>query len=170
MNQEADSAILTGLVERVHGLLLGLDRRDRLETANEFVGWLQRQTREQLDNIARGMLLRVLRCAGDPVNYRILERLDLVNAVNAADLMPKTGLDRVAVSERLNDLAQVGLVSHDLVNGQVRGTSLAVGVLALVERIAVQAGGNLLDGLSKTRRDQVEPGIDFHPDSSRDTP
>ena len=75
MNQEADGAILAGLVERVRSLLLGLDRRDRLETAGEFVGWLQRQKREQLDDIARGMLLRVLRCAGDPVNYRILERL-----------------------------------------------------------------------------------------------
>jgi hypothetical protein len=160
MNQEADAAIMAGLVERVHSLLLGLDRRDRLETADEFVGWLQRQTREQLDDIARGMLLRVLRCAGDPVNYRILERLDLLNAVNAADLMPTTGLDRVAVSERLNDLAQVGLISQDLVDGQVRGTSLAIGVRALVERISVQAGGKLLDGLSnqEPRGDITEAG------------
>ena len=148
MNQEADGAILAGLIERVRSLLLGLDRRDRLENAGEFVGWLQRQTREQLDDIARGMLLRVLRCAGDPVNYRILERLDVLNAVNAADLMPETGLDRVALSERLNDLAQVGLISRDMVDGQVRGTSLAVGVRALVEGIAVQAGGKLLDDLS----------------------
>jgi hypothetical protein len=153
MNQEADGAILAGLVGRVRSLLLGLDRRDRLETAGEFVGWLQRQTREQLDDIARGMLLRVLRCAGDPVNYGILEHLDGQDAVNAADLMPKTGLDRVAVSERLNDLAQVGLVTQDVVDGQVRGTSLAAGVRALVEQIAVQAGGQLLDGLSNQ-----EPG------------
>ena len=146
MNQEADGAILAGLVERVRGLLLGLDRLDRLETAGEFVGWLQQQTREQLDDIAREMLLRVLRRAGDPLNYRLLERLDLLNAVNAADLMPETGLDRVALSERLNDLAQVGLISQDMVDGQVRATSLAVGVRALVERIAVQAGGTLLDG------------------------
>ena len=67
--------------------------------------------------------------------------------------MPETGLDRVAISERLNDLAQVGLISQDVVDGQVRGTSLAVGVRALVERIAVQAGGKLLDGLSNQ-----EPG------------
>lgn len=148
MNQEVDGTILAGLVERVRGLLLGLDRRDRLETAGEFVGWLQGQTREQLDDIAREMLLRVLRCAGDPVNYRILERLDVLNAISTADLMPETGLDRVALSERLNDLAQVGLISRDLVDDQVLGTSLAVGVRALVERTAVQAGGKLLDGLS----------------------
>jgi DNA-binding transcriptional ArsR family regulator len=153
MNQKTDGAILAGLVERVQNLLLGLDRRDQLETAGEFVGWLQRQTREQLDDIARGMLLRVLRCAGDPVNYRILERLDELNATNVADLMPETGLDRVAVSERLNDLAQVGLISQDVVDGQVRATSLAVGVRALVERIAIQAGGKLFDGLS-----HQEPG------------
>jgi len=148
MNQEADGAILAGLVERVRSLLLGLDRRDRLETAGEFVGWLQRQTREQLDDIAREMLLRVLRRAGDPLNYRLLERLDLLNAVNAANLMPETGLDRVALSERLNDLAQVGLISRDTAADQVRGTSLAVGVRTAVERMAVEVGGKLLDGLS----------------------
>ena len=163
MNQEADGAILAGLVERVRSLLLGLDRRDRLETAGEFVGWLQRQTREQLDDIARGMLLRVLRCAGDPVNYQILEQVDVRNAVNAADLMPETGLDRVAVSERLNDLAQVGLISQDVVRGEVRGTSLAVGVRALVERLAVEAGGKLVDGLSNQEagwRGDTEAGPD----------
>ena len=94
------------------------------------------------------MLLRVLRCAGDPVNYRILERLDVVNAVNTADLTRDTDLDRVALSERLNDLAQVGLVSRNTVDDQVRGTSLAVGVRAVVERMAVEAGGKLLDDLS----------------------
>ena len=113
-------AILGGLVDRVRSLLLGLDRRDRLETAGEFAGWLQQQTREQLDDIAREMLLRVLRCAGDPINYRILERLDVLNAVNAADLMQATDLDRVALSERLNDLAQVGLISQDTVDKQIR--------------------------------------------------
>lgn len=148
MDQEVDDAILAGLVERVRGLLLGLDRRDRLETAGEFVGWLQQQTREQLDDIARGMLLRALRCAGDPVNYRILEQLDVLDAVTSADLMPATGLGRVELSERLNDLAQVGLISRDMIDDQVRGTSLAVGVRALVERITVHAGGRLLDGLS----------------------
>jgi len=154
VQQEIDDPILTGLVERVHSLLLGLDRRDRLETANEFVGWLQRQTREQLDNIARGMLLRALRCAGDPVNYQILERLAELDEANAAALMPKTGLDRVAVCERLNDLAQVGLISQDVLGGQISETSLAVGVRTLVERLAVQAGGKLLDGLSNQ-----EPGL-----------
>lgn len=64
------------------------------------------------------MLLRALRCAGDPVNYQILERLAELDEVNAADLMPKTGLDRVAVCERLNDLAQVGLISQDVLGGQ----------------------------------------------------
>ena len=47
MNEDVDAngAILAGLVDRVRGLLLGLDRRDRLETAGEFDGWLQQQTR-----------------------------------------------------------------------------------------------------------------------------
>ena len=147
-NVAADGAILAGLVHRVRGLLLALDRRDRLETAGEFVGWLQLQTREQLDDIAREMFLRVLRCAGDPVNYRILEQLDGLNAVDAADLMQDTDLDRVALYERLNDLAQVGPISRDPVADQVYGTSLAVGVRAVVERMAGEAGGKLLDGLS----------------------
>ena len=145
---EADGAILAGLVDRVRSLLLALDRRDRLETAGEFVGWLQQQTREQLDDIAREMLLRALRCAGDPVNYRILQRLDGLDAVDAADLLRDTDLGRVALSERLNDLAQVGLISRDTVDDQVRGTSLAAGVRAVVERIALESGGRLFDSLS----------------------
>jgi len=147
-NVDANAAILAGLVDRVRSLLLVLDRRDRLETAGEFAGWLQQQSRGQLDDIAREMLLRVLRCAGDPVNYRILERLDGLNAVNAADLMQDTDLDRVALSERLNDLAQVGLISQDTVDDVIRGTSLAVGVRAVVERMALEAGGKLIDGFS----------------------
>ena len=149
MNQQADGAILAGLVERVRSLLRGLDRRDRLETASSYVGWLQRQTREQLDDIAREMLLRALRAAADPVNYQILERLDEVNPVSATDLMPVTGLDRVALPERLNDLVQVGLISRDIIDDQVHRTSLAAGVRTLVEQMAVQAGGKLLDALSE---------------------
>ena len=161
MNQEADGAILAGLVERVHSLLLGLSGPPRPTGDRGRVRRLASATDPRATGRHRTWyVVRVLRCAGDPVNYRILERLDLLNAVNAADLMPTTGLDRVAVSERLNDLAQVGLISQDLVDGQVRGTSLAIGVRALVERISVQAGGKLLDGLSnqEPRGDITEAG------------
>jgi hypothetical protein len=148
MNEEGDGAIRSGLVDRVRSLLLGLDRRDRLETAGELAGWLQRQTREQLDDIAREMLLRALRCAGDPVNYRILEGLHLGIALQEAGLMSDTDLDRVALSERLNDLSQVGLLSRDMVGDQVCATSLGNGVRALIERVAAASGGELLGGLS----------------------
>jgi DNA-binding HxlR family transcriptional regulator len=140
-------AIRDGLTDRVRNLLRGLDRRDRLESATDFAGWLSRQSTAELEDTAREMLLRALRCAADPVNYSILRRLDPMDPVSVPALMSRCGLGRVALSERLNDLAQVGLVSREMIDDQIRATSLALGVRDWAEAIVTRSAEALSDGL-----------------------
>ena len=136
--------ILDGLTDRVRNLLLALDRQDRLETAEAFVGWLAREREEgRLAEAAREVLLRALRAAGDPVNFRLLTMLDPLEPATLPDLMRETGLSRVAASERVNDLVQAGLAARELIGDQIRGTPLAVGLVAMVEQLAAAAGDQL---------------------------
>ncbi|MCP4202001.1 MAG: MarR family transcriptional regulator [bacterium] len=147
MKDPADS-VQHGLVARLRTLLLALDRQDRLETAQEFVGWLAEQKeRQELAEHASELLLRAFRVAGDPVNFRILTKLDRIDPVGIADLMRETRLSRVAVSERINDMVQTGLAVREMVNDHVRGTELTEGLTAFVNDTAQQAGIELKDGL-----------------------
>ncbi len=140
--------ILQGLTDRLRTLLRVLDRQDRLETASAFVGWLDGEAAAaRLPDAARELLLRALRLAGDPVNYQILGALGPEEAVTAAALMEKTGLGRVALSERVNDLAQVGLAARDPIGDDVRATPLAVGLRALVEELGRRVGDRLAEEL-----------------------
>ncbi len=136
--------IVDGLAGRVKNLLRVLDRQDRLETAQAFTGWLEGQRQGPgLADASREVLLRALARAGDPVNYRILRRLDPVDAVELPELMAATDLSRVALSERLNDLVQTGLAAREMIGDQIRGTALAAGLVALVEAVAAEAGERL---------------------------
>lgn len=134
-------------------LLRALDRQDRLETAQAFVGWLEREAEAgRLPDAARELFLRALRVAGDPVNYRILQLLEPAGTVDLSALVQRTGLDRVAASERVNDLVQVGLAARDLVGDQIRGTPLASGLLGFVEGLAARAGERLRQALVELPR------------------
>lgn len=136
--------ILNGLTDRARNLLLALDRHDRLESADVFIGWLGREHADgRLGDAAREVLLRALRAAADPVNFRLLRFLDPLKPMALPELMQETGLSRVAVSERINDLVQTGLASRELIGDQIRGTPLAVGLVATVEVLAAEAGDRL---------------------------
>ncbi len=136
--------IVDGLHGRVRTLLLALDRQDRLETASRFVGWLEGERREgRLAGPAREVLLRALRATSDPLNFRLLAMLDPLAPVGIGTLMERLGLDRVAASERVNDLVQAGLAVREMVNDEVRGTPLGRGLVALVDRAATEAGERL---------------------------
>ena len=133
--------MVQGLTDRVRQLLRALDRRDRLETAGELFGWLQRERQAgRLPDAAREMLLRALRIAGDAINYQILRHLDPLEAVELPALMAATGLSRVAVSERVHDLVQTGLASREMIGDQIRGTDLGAGLVILVEAVSERAG------------------------------
>lgn len=136
--------IVQGLTDRTRNLLRALDRHDRLESAREFVGWLGGQAATgALDESALEVLLRALRTAGDPVNFRLLEMLGPLESVGIPEMMAATGLGRVAVSERVNDMVQVGLATREMIDGQIRATPLATGLCTLVGRLAGRAGARL---------------------------
>jgi hypothetical protein len=142
--------MLKGLTDRVRTLLRAMDRQDRLETARTFAGWLEAEAEAgRLPDAAREMLLRALRVGADPVNYRILRTLDPSTPVDLPALMQGTGLDRVAASERLNDLVQVGLASRELLGDQIRGTPLTSGLVGLVEGLSARAGEGLRKALTE---------------------
>ena len=137
-----------GLAARLRTLLLALDRQDRLETAQEFVGWLAEHSEPQdLADHARELLLRAFRVAGDPVNFGILIRLDRIDPVSIPELMRATRLGRVAVSERVNDMVQTGLAVREMVNDDVRGTDLGDGLTAFVDEATKRGGAELANGL-----------------------
>lgn len=141
--------IVEGLVDRVKNLLSALDRQDRLETAREFVGWLDRQRRGTgLADAGREILLRALKAASDPLNYEILRRLDPLEAIELPALMRLSGLGRVAASERVHDLVQAGLASRELIGDQIRGTALATGLVTLIESLAGRSGERLARALA----------------------
>lgn len=155
MNTPVDS-VRHGLVARLRNLLLALDRQDRLETAQEFAGWMTEHSEPQdLADYAREILLRAFRVAGDPINFEILSRLDRIDPVGIPDLMRTTHLSRVAVSERVNDMVQTGLAVREMVNDHVRGTDLGEGLTAFVRDAAKGAGDDLTNalGIVEARRD-----------------
>lgn len=136
--------IVEGLWTRFKGLALALHRQDRLETAHDFVGWLEALPADeaQIADIAMSLTLRALHVATDPLNFRILRRLRQDTSVPLAVLMTETGLSRLPLHERINVLMQAGLAVQELESDDVRATQLTDGVVDMVEVIQ--------DGLGQT--------------------
>ena len=136
--------LVRGLADRLRTLLLTMDRLDRLETAGELAGWLDRERAAgRLPEHARELFLRALRVAADPTNFMVLAALDPLDSVDLVELMRRTKTGRVAASERVNDLVQVGLAAREMVGDQIRCTALAEGLVALVEEVAGETGKQL---------------------------
>jgi len=77
------------------------------------------------------------------MNFRLLEMLGPLESVGIPEMMAASGLGRVAVSERVNDMVQVGLATREMIDGQIRATPLATGLCAQVRRLAEQSGSRL---------------------------
>lgn len=132
--------ISRGAWTRLRNLIGTLDRVDRLETSSEYVGWLQRLAADQnaLAETMREFLLRCLRLAADPISWSILEALREKPASTTADLVDLTGLQRVEIVERLNELARAGLTVQPLDADRVEATELARGLLLLVSIVSAR--------------------------------
>ncbi len=148
---EPANALVEGLWARLRNTLIALDRMDRLESANEFVDWVEAFQRDdaQIDATTREWLLRALRLAADPLNYRILRALQDSDELIVAELMRITGASRVDLTERIKDLAQSGFVAQALDSDAVQGTRAAVGLVAWVEALREQMAERVRAGLTK---------------------
>ncbi|MCL4393956.1 MAG: winged helix DNA-binding protein [Chloroflexi bacterium] len=143
--------IVEGLWARLRNALIALDRIDRLETASDFVGWVEAFQRDdaQIEATTRDWLLRALRLAADPLNYRLLSALGGSDGVILSELMRVTNTTRVDLSERVKDLAQMGLVTQALDADAVSGTHAAVGIVAWIESLQEQMAEHARAGLAK---------------------
>lgn len=99
--------------------------------------WLEElATKEaECEEVATEMILRALRTGAETVNYRILTRLSREGSLSVAELMAVSGLGRLSVLERVNDLTQAGLASRALESDRVQATRLTVGLVGLIEGV-----------------------------------
>lgn len=143
MSDAFASTIAGALFPRIRSVILALDRQDRLETAQDFVGWLDalREDSAQVEELAEQAVLRALRVAADPTNFRILQRLAANSNVPLRALMEDLNLGRVPVHERVNELMQAGLAVQELESDDVRATPLTEAMVALVQSISQELAG-----------------------------
>ncbi len=148
---EPSDTLVEGLWARLHNVLIALDRLDRLDDATDFVGWVEAFQRDEaeIDATARGWVLRAIHVASDPSNYRILLLLQNAGGMSIAQLMQATGMTRVELTERVKDLAEVGLVAQALDSDSVHGTRAAEGFVSWVEALRAQMGERIRAGLTK---------------------
>ncbi|MFQ5614080.1 MAG: hypothetical protein ACE5H9_18315 [Anaerolineae bacterium] len=131
---EALAAVAAGLAGRLRSLVLALDRLDRLESGSG--GWLSSLDDAELSEAAAELTLRALRTVADPGNFAVLKALAPADSQSMGWLIETTGLGRLALSERLNDLVQVGLVTRLIDTDHVQITAAGAGMVHLIEALA----------------------------------
>ena len=133
----------SALALRLRDIARVLDRLDRLESGTGE--WLTAQDDAALKEAAREMTLRALRVAADPINFAILNHLATHSSVPLADLETATYLGRLALSERVSDLVQVGLAGRNIDTDHVQATPGGAALVTWINSIG-EATANRLAG------------------------
>jgi hypothetical protein len=115
---------------------MALDRLDRLESGSGT--WLAQFKAEELPDAATELTLRALRAGADPTNFGILKALADDDSRSLAQLIDATGLGRLSLSERLNDLVQVGLAIRLIDTDDAQITAASASLVRLVEALSVE--------------------------------
>ncbi len=95
------------------------------------------------EDLAREFVLRVFRVGADAAHYRLLRRLRQSDPVPLAELARLEGTGRLAMTERLNEMVQAGLVTRILETDSARPTRLAEGLMDVIEDIAARVAGKI---------------------------
>ena len=138
------------LAMRLRDLARMLDRLDRLESGTGE--WLAGQGEAALREAALDITLRALRTAADPTNLSILEFLSTRESAPMAELEQATKMGRLALTERVNDLAQVGLAGRNIDTDHVQSTSGGVALVGLVGSIGEATAKTLAEALRSVTR------------------
>ena len=138
------------LALRLRDIARMLDRLDRLESGTGE--WLPSQGEAALAEAAREMTLRAFRIAADPANYAILGFLSTHTSVPIAELEKVSGLGRLALSERVNDLVQVGLAGRNIDTDQVQGTAAGAALVGLIDNLSRATAKQLAEALQPVTR------------------
>lgn len=106
----------------------------------------------QLQLLATELTLRAFRVGVEAINYKILACLKKERTVAISALAALTGLPELLIGERVNDLAQMGLVLRSIENDQVQATLLADSLLGIIEASAEELSNNIQDRLPELIR------------------
>lgn len=111
--------------------------------------WLEGLLKDDaaLAGVGRELVLRAFRVGADAVNFEILSRLREEEGVALSHLAQATGLPPFTISERVNDLVQVGLAVRVIEQDAVRATALTRGFLATVGGIERRLTGMIRERL-----------------------
>lgn len=147
-----------GLWSRFRDVVLALRRLQDFNFAAEgpegrfTERWLEALAKDDAAqaSVSRELVLRAFRAGAEAVNFQILSELRDEEPVALARLAEVTGLPPFTVSERVNDLVQVGLAARVLEQDAVRATPLTrgfLGVMGEIERRLVATIREKLPGL-----------------------
>lgn len=146
---------------RFRAIALAIDQTQRFvaitpgtESINAQELWLKNLSNhpEEVQEIARDLLLRAFRVALDSTNYRILQNILKESWVATSELVKVSGLNTFSLSERVNDLIQVGLVVKDVQTGQVQATKAAQRLVELMEELQNGLSSNILEKFKDLRK------------------
>ena len=135
----------TTLALRLRDLARMIDRLDRLEAGTGE--WLSSLGDGAVKEAATDMTLRALRAAADPANFALLAFLAAHASAPTAELEGATGLGRLSLSERVNDLVQVGLAGRNIDIDHVQITAGGAALVGLIESISETTAEKLRETL-----------------------
>ncbi len=140
--------VAEGLWRRVRDVVLAAERLERFTFAPDRPeagpdrGWVRGlATDATLAEALEDLVRRAVAAGSDAVNHRILVGPDGEEGLPVAELARQIGTPPLAVSERITDLVQAGLASHDIERGTVRATAAGRGWLRVLEAITAHLLG-----------------------------
>jgi DNA-binding HxlR family transcriptional regulator len=136
-------SIADGLASRMRNLALSIDRLNRLESGSG--DWLSEFNKGELADSAMAMTLRAMSTVSDSVNFSLLSLLASTESFSMRDLIQKSGIARLMLSERLNDLVQVGLAARLIDTDHVQITAAGADMAALINELAGNVSQNYRD-------------------------
>lgn len=139
--------IVGGIVGRLRVLAGSIDRLDRLESGTGE--WLFGFNENELENAAHEMTLRTLRTGSDTINYTILKALSADQSVTIPDLVKATSLQRLVLTERLNDLVQVGFATRLIDTGYAQISDAGINYVQLIDGISKLVSQEYLEYTNK---------------------
>ncbi|NNJ13416.1 hypothetical protein EKD04_024115 [Chloroflexales bacterium ZM16-3] len=138
------SNLSAGLAGRLRGLAAAIDRLDRLESGSG--GWLAEFATGELDEAAEDITLRAMRTSSDVACFAVLSSLGGSESRSLSELMAATGMGRLLLAERLNDLVQVGLAARMIDTDHAQVTAAGEAMLQLIELLASGAAARYRAG------------------------
>lgn len=133
MSGKSHELMANGLWPRFRLIALAIDREDRFVAGPEEGGAETVAPGPDVERAAEELVLRSLRVGTETVNLSIVRELSKEVTTSFSDLLDATGLDRLTLGERVNDLIQVGLAAKDVETRSVSGTPAAAGLLSFID-------------------------------------